>query len=419
MQHAPDANEERAYVDPHTRLALGVYLHTPALYPSASIARFLGSLGTRYIATTRLGGGYRHHPAAESPRTGPALVRLLTGVFTDKPVPLPVPASPYLDAPGWLALEKGIAALRAEATLRAWPRILVHAGPVAVHTRGDTHVQTEREVVLDMDLGDWETHRPGSRALLCNCDKTCICNRCWVLAELAVSVCRVWLCDGLGLGPALVVYSGGKGLHMILGSADARTLDTTERAQLAQLLATTDPVLGAARAPPGSMLGTMVEAALVTWRAAIVRRRLLHVTVGHSNRLAVWLKSKAPADFAWPLNRGDSGAAWAAFERAAGPARVAAAVMHLAWPVIDAKVLTEYGHLAKVPFSVHIGTQRVALPLSPAQLAACTGPASMPRAMDLTAGTPDAVALLMEARREFDHWLDACGYPPGPGSDGH
>lgn len=71
-------------------------------------------------------------------------------------------------------------------------------------------VTTERELVFDLDLRDWETARPKSRSLLCNCDDKSSCRACWLLLEMAAAAFQCWLGKQCHYGPMLFVFSGGK-----------------------------------------------------------------------------------------------------------------------------------------------------------------------------------------------------------------
>ena len=375
-------NNQRAQLGAAINTYLGlVGSGAPALYPAASVARLLGSLGTRYVATTRLLGGYTHQPASVSaPLRAAADVQRL------------------LRAASWIGD----------------PCATLSMGTVAVgrtpsSTGVLTVVHTQREFILDLDVRDWERARPGSRALLCACDDRSVCAACWTLVVLAVAVCRAWFTDVLGLGPMLVVASGGKGAHLLWGSRAARTLPHATRQQwLAQCTApaTAEAVAVAAAGTP---LAHIREAALAAWAAHAPR-----LLADARGRLAQWLAAllppRAAAHWTWPA---DAAARWPAWSAAAGPAEAARAVLHLAWPVPDPVLVKNRNHLAKVPFSVHTKRPTIALPLPADAVAAFDPAAHTPTVPQLAARDPAAVARVQAGAAALDAWLDACGYPRG------
>jgi hypothetical protein len=151
---------------------------------------------------------------------------------------------------------------------------------------------------------------------------------------------------------------------------------------------------------------------VAAWEARAVGPGGRHLLDHVDSPLAQWLVAQAaPSGFAWPASATTSTARWAAWAAAVGHVRAAAAVLWLAWPVMDKEVLTQTHHLSKVPFSLHATTRRVALPLAPDALAAFD-PRRLPTAGEVVHDAPGARAQLAASRRTWDAWLDACAYPP-------
>lgn len=325
----------RIYLALRTRQQLAQYLSH--LYPAATMARFLGLarppsappyLAIQCSSSSSSSGGdegasiWRHVPPAEVPRTAEALRQFL--------------------------VDRQVYAL--------------HAGRRATGPGGSDGL--ERALVLDLDVADWECARPGSRALLCACAGKAVCRDCWVLVMLAAAVCRALVGDVLGLGAMLVVYSGGKGAHFHWASAAARALTETQRQHLvADWLGGGTLLTAVVAAPEASPLARVREAALAAWRALLVQRPAF---LAEHDRLAAWLArdlAPLPTDY----RTRPAADVWDGVARATPRQRLVGAVMHLAWPVVDAGVALQPGHLVKTPFAVHAATGRVALPLARAE----------------------------------------------------
>jgi hypothetical protein len=281
------------------------------------------------------------------------------------------------------------------------------------------------EFVVDLDLNDWDApqRRDGVRSpLVLGCTPPCtgtkrVCRHCWLLAECGAHVLRVLLTDMHGLGPALAVFSGGRGLHLWWANSQARTLTATQRATLAaefKRWGNADALdkLVTNSATNGDV-ARVVNAALDVWmRRGVVERQVL---AGVSD--PAWFASFLPPEAYAPLaaawaSTTDSVARWQAFvgiaQRcgdafATAPLRVA---LEIALPVPDTS-LYQPRHMLKLPFSLHkSGTGRIALPLDAEALRACD-PETMPTASDVVRGMPAARAMFERATQTTAAWWNS------------
>lgn len=224
---------------------LAAYFSRDGPFPVEQLARLVCGLGQRRMALSRRrrepdGDTYKWLCGDETPCTGRAFAAMCA----------PVPSALW-PTPPFLSLHVGHAMTRRR--------------NVAAAAR--TLIATERELMLDLDLRDWERARPLSRSLLCACSDTEACARCWLLVELSAAAMRAWLSIVCDLGPMLVVFSGGKGAHFWFGSAAARALTQQQRQHLATLFA------HAARDPHRPELATVRAAVMAVWRTRGLEHR--------------------------------------------------------------------------------------------------------------------------------------------------
>ncbi len=279
----------------------------------------------------------------------------------------------------------------------------------AVHVRqaapqgaeGAVGLAQQQELVMDIDVSDYDVVSPGVRAALgCRCaGAKRACRACWLIIRVAVAVLRRLL-QVYDLGEPLVVFSGSKGVHVWYGNARARALSETQRKTLAAEMRRWRTPAGRAGAT-----GPLLAAVMETWREAAKSAVLA----------PEWLASFLPAGSGrehWNTiwHQRPVTDRWAMFEAFCAhvgavdaPVRAALAA---ALPAVDIAVFQK-GHLIKLPFSLHDRPpHRVALPLSARALAVCD-PEQMPSAV---AGTSTTEAW-SEACETMRVWLDACDYP--------
>lgn len=280
--------------------------------------------------------------------------------------------------------------------------IPIHGRPSSsyAHAHGQTllfHLQ--HELVIDLDVRDWETQRPGSRSMLCACDNTSSCRDCWVLVVLAATVCRVWLGEILGLGPMLVASSGSKGAHFHFASRRARALSSEQRRHLAQQMFARTTRQQVAMAPADSLLARIGDAVLEQWRAILTATQPERLPAATRQKLGQWVAAKC---------RVPAAPTWAALEQSVPRPVLLGAVLELAWPVVDANVLKdqEMKHTIKLPFSVHVKSGRLALPISDPR--GDCDPRAMPTPEEVCASPHSSAAHLFRASvQSMADWLGA------------
>lgn len=286
-------------------------------------------------------------------------------------------------------------------------RSALSAPPLRV-VLSERHAQ---ELVVDLDLSDYDQHRPGLRAALCGCrDKQC-CAVCWLLIELSAIVLEAALGPLLGTAPPpLWVFSGRRGAHAWFATPTACTLSHAARSELA---ATLTAWKGAGRAGPGAspaatslsashghssggggnaaaadvpasvyearptaLCGVPPEAwAAVAqhWAAVIVEERdlLVRRPALRDYLLVLWATATCELLLV-AVERLMRDAAtchsrhiWRYLcEHDAHGAARARLYARLALPLVDVGVLDTRHHLVRVPFSLHEGSRRPSLPLA-------------------------------------------------------
>jgi DNA primase catalytic subunit len=291
---------------------------------------------------------------------------------------------------------------------------LAWVGARAQSTHPAYSVKVQRELVFDLDLRD----KP-ERIALCRCTAQEACRICWLLAELAVAIFRHWLTQLVGLGRPLVVYSGGKGLHVWFGNVRARSLTAGQRRTIGDILragAVPPPMTPEGqRAPAWAEFMDAILLPLFESRG-LQARQLWDGPDGAATLFGAHIRAVmgvAAAESAERRASAPTGVArWAALRAFESADRVRDTVWQLAWPVVDASVLDQRTHAIKAPFSLHHTTLRLALPLDDAALRDCD-PATMPRLPLLPAHAP----LLGRARSVLETWLRECGYLDSAGDN--
>ncbi len=90
-------------------------------------------------------------------------------------------------------------------------------------------VPTERELVFDIDLTDYDNVRS------C-CKKTAVCQKCFSFATIAVKVIDDLLRCEFGFRRIFWVFSGRRGVHCWVCDSNARNLSNVERSAIADFL---------------------------------------------------------------------------------------------------------------------------------------------------------------------------------------
>lgn len=310
------------------------------IFPAALVHRLLSGVGqSRYVMASRAPDRYFHFPAAQFAR--PAEI---VHLFHYKHLP---------DASG---------APTCRIPRQLWDCTTLHMGWIHLRraadaTREDTY---GFEVVFDLDLPAYDGRAfPIRGGFLCDCASTnrgC-CRACWLLvrtarATLEALVPREW-------GPGLWVYSGGKGAHCIYGSEKARLVPKDLREAFVTSLGAMSEGRENAAASLVAVLRSVWEEAGVRDLQVLARDEACHILAN------AFLTGAEHAKFLLVLANtpGDSVRRWAAFVRIARPDAVKRFLCELALPRFDPNPLKQTrGHI-KCPFSLHMTSRRVALPL--------------------------------------------------------
>jgi hypothetical protein len=220
------------------------------------------------------------------------------------------------------------------------------------------------EIVFDLDLPMFDDRKrqkmPIRDGFLCDCASThrgC-CSSCWLLVRmarraLAVLVPADW-------GPGLWVYSGNKGAHCVYGSETARSFPKGLRKIFSTSLVSM--IKGRSEVPR-----RISDALLQAWVEFGVRELKVLARDNACHILAdafLVPNSPAHAKFLVALEKTpDSALRWGAFVRFGGDDVARKVVCELGLPRIDPVPLTQRRGRIKCPFSLHMTSRRLALPL--------------------------------------------------------
>lgn len=273
------------------------------------------------------------------------------------------------------------------------------------------HLDREHfEIVFDFDLPELDTLAatrgfPIRKGFLCCCANSLnsgCCKRCWLLIRLVRRVIsylapREW-------GPALWTYSGGKGAHCLFGSPEARALPLQVRRHFHE--AYMAMVGGIAKIPE-----SLAQSLLATWEElGIQEQKILASEAACTILVDCFLngrQSRHGMTFMTVLTKTkDSKLRWDAFKRLAGPEVALKVACSLGLVPIDPNPLKNREASIKCPFSLHMTSQRVALPLPDHDFEAFD-PLQSP---SLRLSPEKLASCLTSSVSYFQQWLDANKY---------
>lgn len=103
----------------------------------------------------------------------------------------------------------------------------VFSHPPKDKTAANNFTTTQRELVFDIDLTDYDDIR------YCGCQGAKICNKCWKFMNMAVKVLDKGLREDFGFQWIVWVYSGRRGVHAWICDESARNLSNEARSAVA------------------------------------------------------------------------------------------------------------------------------------------------------------------------------------------
>lgn len=271
----------------------------------------------------------------------------------------------------------------------------LHMGQMLPEEALYSGLEPRKELVFDIDCTDYRR--------FCDCEgQKKLCPFCWALHMTGtVLVLRHFLCQCLGIREEqlLWVFSGGKGIHCFvntraylpLGDQERRRLvgllecgrdDWTRMRELTQQLATQHPDF--MEQLETHFLETVLQRHDALCNAKL-RAYVLEVLAAefpliYLNLTKAWAQYDAGARIERrntteaPPNESEQ--RWCLLQRVElnlsgfDPQQTRASqclMLRLLWPVLDAGPLALH-HRIKLPFSIHSGSQRLALPMSAEQL---------------------------------------------------
>ena len=116
------------------------------------------------------------------------------------------------------------------AALVANPPVRIDIGAVYLTEPKKGARVARRELVIDIDISDY-----GEDIRHC-CEGDNVCERCWVLMDIAIDVIGAALRDNFGFKHVLWVFSGRRGIHAWVCDARAASLDDETRSAVCDFL---------------------------------------------------------------------------------------------------------------------------------------------------------------------------------------
>lgn len=205
-------------------------------------------------------------------------------------------------------------------------------GNTVVLSGADAGPPLERDLVFDLDLDAYDDVRT------C-CKEDGVCRECWVLVVAAVRVITRSLREDFGFKHILCVYSGRRGVHILVCDERARKLTNKGRSAIVGYL--TVPNLAEASA---YLANDDARHAPIMWGVFEYIKRM-HPHLQHAAKVVIPFAKER-------LEKAKRGNLFS----------VAYAFSHF-YPRLDTNVSISMNHLLKAPFSVHPGTSKVCVPL--------------------------------------------------------
>ncbi|CAK5281356.1 unnamed protein product [Mycena citricolor] len=250
-------------------------------------------------------------------------------------------------------------------------------------TAGNGFVPTQRELVFDIDMTDYDPVRT------C-CTDAGICHRCWAFIAAAVRVLDHTIRDQFGYVHLLWVYSGRRGIHLWISDTEAMELTDDQRKTMVAFLTVVPKdenkklnVRYGSRVLPASLRPALDELAMV-FTDLILRDQDCFETEKGWEALLRLIPEPRVVDALrsqWESSAHSSSEdKWADFkkqiksfkketsQRAALTAAMEDIILQYTYPRLDENVSKKRNHLLKAPFCVHPKTGRICVPVDPQKI---------------------------------------------------
>ncbi|CAK5265716.1 unnamed protein product [Mycena citricolor] len=250
-------------------------------------------------------------------------------------------------------------------------------------TAGNGFVPTQRELVFDIDMTDYDPVRN------C-CTDAGICHRCWAFIAAAVRVLDHTIRDQFGYVHLLWVYSGRRGIHLWISDTEAMELTDDQRKTMVAFLTVVPKdenkklnVRYGSRVLPASLRPALDELAMV-FTDLILRDQDCFETEKGWEALLRLIPEPRVVDALrsqWESSSHSSSEdKWADFkkqiksfkketsQRAALTAAMEDIILQYTYPRLDENVSKKRNHLLKAPFCVHPKTGRICVPVDPQKI---------------------------------------------------
>jgi DNA primase small subunit len=261
---------------------------------------------------------------------------------------------------------------------------LVSKEPVAIHIGAvynyppsqlvqlseEHKIPKSSHLVFDLDASDYDDVRH------C-CKKKQMCARCWPLIAAAMKLCDVVLRKAFGFSQLLWVFSGRRGVHCWVSDPRAMALKWEGRCGIAEYITTSVNAWSFNTVWIREDWYNLLEP---MFQIYINKQRLFMGCDGYTDLLQGFVdkQDQYKMPVASDCKIDDNESAWPHFRNihadrsSKGSIQWRSVRLRIVFkyvqPRLDAKVTQQTSHLLKIPFSVHMATQKICCPIDMAKL---------------------------------------------------
>lgn len=250
------------------------------------------------------------------------------------------------------------------------------------HTKVQTFVPIEKELVFDIDANDYDDVR------FCACKGTpAVCSICWGLLENAMQILDSALRKDFGFKHIIWVFSGRRGVHGWVCDKKARSLTQEGRSSVASYLAVNN--VQALKTLHPSLKRAYDKVLLPYFESMIGSNDLLMIEDANAKLFSLTKDTpaiEAQVRDSWNQdNVLTSDDRWREFKKILVDSKrfdlLHAIVFHFSYPRLDIQVSKQWNHLLKAPMTVHPSTGMVCVPITCREVSSRTGfdPTTTPR----------------------------------------